>query len=92
MIIRCFVFDRPYQFQYDPTNGTVSLGNIVRSGPRNLEILKNSLCSLCPPEADCGGNIFIFLGSLSKIANGEFIITCGIEAAGARLGGKAPHP
>jgi len=25
--------DRPYQFQYDPTNGTVSLGNIVRSGP-----------------------------------------------------------
>jgi hypothetical protein len=28
-----FELDRPYQFQYDPTNGTVSLGNIVRSGP-----------------------------------------------------------
>ena len=25
--------DRPYTYQYDPTNGTVSLGNIVRSGP-----------------------------------------------------------
>ncbi len=25
--------DRPYEFQYDPTNGTVSTGNIVRSGP-----------------------------------------------------------
>ena len=25
--------DRPYQFQYDPTNGTVSTGNIIISGP-----------------------------------------------------------
>ena len=25
--------DQPYKWQYDPTNGTVSSGNIVRSGP-----------------------------------------------------------
>lgn len=25
--------DEPYKWQYDPTNGTVSVGNIVRSGP-----------------------------------------------------------
>jgi prepilin-type N-terminal cleavage/methylation domain-containing protein len=25
--------DRPYRWQYDPTNGTVSSGNVVRSGP-----------------------------------------------------------
>ena len=25
--------DRPYRWAYDPTNGTVSAGNIVRSGP-----------------------------------------------------------
>jgi type II secretion system protein G len=25
--------DRPYRYQYDPTNGTVSAGNIIRSGP-----------------------------------------------------------
>ncbi len=25
--------DRPYDYEYDPTNGTVSTGNIVRSGP-----------------------------------------------------------
>ena len=25
--------DRPYDYEYDPTNGTVSAGNIVRSGP-----------------------------------------------------------
>lgn len=25
--------DRPYKWKYDPTNGTVSTGNIVRSGP-----------------------------------------------------------
>ncbi len=25
--------DRPYDYEYDPTNGTISLGNIVRSGP-----------------------------------------------------------
>lgn len=25
--------DQPYKYHYDPTNGTISLGNIVRSGP-----------------------------------------------------------
>ncbi len=25
--------DQPYKWQYDPTNGTISLGNVVRSGP-----------------------------------------------------------
>lgn len=25
--------DRPYPWEYDPTNGTISAGNIVRSGP-----------------------------------------------------------
>ncbi len=25
--------DRPYRWQYDPTNGTISGGNVVRSGP-----------------------------------------------------------
>ncbi len=25
--------DRPYRWQYDPTNGTVSGGNVIRSGP-----------------------------------------------------------
>jgi len=25
--------DRPYDYEYDSTNGTISLGNIVRSGP-----------------------------------------------------------
>ena len=25
--------DRPYDYEYDPTNGTVSAGNIIRSGP-----------------------------------------------------------
>ncbi len=25
--------DMPYYFEYDPTNGTISLGNIIRSGP-----------------------------------------------------------
>jgi type II secretion system protein G len=25
--------DQPYSFQYDPSNGTVSEGNIIRSGP-----------------------------------------------------------
>jgi prepilin-type N-terminal cleavage/methylation domain-containing protein len=25
--------DRPYDFEYDPSNGTISIGNIIRSGP-----------------------------------------------------------
>jgi hypothetical protein len=25
--------DRPYMYMYDATNGTISIGNIVRSGP-----------------------------------------------------------
>jgi prepilin-type N-terminal cleavage/methylation domain-containing protein len=25
--------DQPYDWEYDPTNGTISIGNIVRSGP-----------------------------------------------------------
>jgi prepilin-type N-terminal cleavage/methylation domain-containing protein len=28
-----YELDQPYKWQYDPTNGTVSSGNIVRSGP-----------------------------------------------------------
>jgi hypothetical protein len=32
-VVGVLELERPYQFQHDPTNGTVSLGNIVRSGP-----------------------------------------------------------